>query len=205
MLPLLLISCSVFKSNYTLIDQGFKDAGMRSNTRKAAIKALKCAEKKHITPRNYFMVVDFQLPTNKKRLWMIDTSTGKVVVQDWVTHGKKSGTRDKASSFSNVPGSNQSSLGVYRGLLRTPSKHPPYNLRIQGLEKEFNSNALRRTIVVHSSKYIGNGRKGLSSGCFSVQRSVIEPLADSLRFGGLIFAYYPDSNYLNNSEYLNCD
>ena len=205
MLYLVLASCSVFKSNYKLVDQSFKEAGMSSSTRQAAVQALKCAEKKLITPRHYFMVVDFQLPTTEKRLWLIDTSSGEVVAHEWVAHGKNSGPAHQATSFSNVVRSNKSSLGVYRGLVRSPSEHPPYNLRIQGLEDDFNSNALRRTVVLHSSKYVGPGHTGRSYGCFSVQRSAIENLADNLRLGGLIFAYYPDSEYLEHSEYLNCD
>src|SRR5690606_6569055 len=62
--------------------------------------------------KDIITVIDFSLPSTKKRLWIIDLNTKTVLFNDYVAHGRNSGD-DMAVSFSNDSGSNMSSIGFY--------------------------------------------------------------------------------------------
>jgi len=49
------------------------------------------------------------------------------------------------------------------------------------------------------------GRLGRSLGCPAVRLSVARPLIDSLRGGTMVFAYYPDKDWLARSRLLEPD
>ena len=57
-------------------------------------------------------IVDFSLPSNKKRLYILDLKNHSIVLNTLVSHGKNSG-REWATSFSNRPSSCKSSPGFY--------------------------------------------------------------------------------------------
>ena len=46
------------------------------------------------------------------------------------------------------------------------------------------------------------GRLGRSWGCPAVSDAVARPLIDLVKGGNLVFAYYPDQNWLQSSAYL---
>ncbi len=83
-----------------------------------------------------------------------------------------------------------------------------YSLRLDGLEPGFNDKARDRAIVIHGAPYVNptvarlQGRLGRSLGCPAVRLSVSRPLIDSLRGGTLVFAYYPDPQWLQHSQLL---
>jgi len=54
-------------------------------------------------------IIDFSLPSDMKRLWVLDLINGKVLFRCLVSHGRNSGDL-MAKKFSNIPGSNASSL-----------------------------------------------------------------------------------------------
>ncbi len=114
-------------------------------------------------------IVDFSLPSSKKRLFVIDVKNYKLLFVTYVAHGKNSGL-DKALYFSNEPESNKSSVGFYTTLGTYTGAHG-YSLKLEGQEIGYNNKAFERDIVVHSADYVdesvvkSQGYLGRSLGC----------------------------------------
>ncbi len=151
-------------------------------------------------------IADFSQSSRHKRLYVIDFSTNQVVLNTYVAHGRNSG-QEFANKFSNVNSSYQSSLGFYRALNTYQGKHG-LSLRLQGLERNINDQALARAIVMHGADYVSEdfirqtGRLGRSLGCPAVSQAEHEKLIKLLRDGAGLFLYYPDANYLAHSKIL---
>jgi len=115
-----------------------------------------------------FILVDFSKSSIQKRLWVIENN--KVLLHTYVSHGRKSGELF-AKKFSNIVGSNMSCLGKFKTGEAYTGKHG-LSMKIHGLD-ETNSNAHKRGIVFHASKYstfkhiLRYGKLGRSLGCFS--------------------------------------
>jgi len=60
----------------------------------------------------YLTIVDFSQSSRQKRFYLLDMENGKLVKNTYVAHGKNSGV-DMATKFSNVVGSEASSLSFY--------------------------------------------------------------------------------------------
>lgn len=157
----------------------------------------------------YLTVIDFSKYCNKKRLWVIDMEEKKVVFNELVAHGVKSGS-EYAQYFSNAHSSNKSSLGFYiTGGLYYGSND--LSLKLHGLEKNFNSNAFTRGIVIHGASYVSNQlakssqRIGRSFGCPAVAHEVNKPLIESIKGGSCLFIYHPTASYLENSKIMNAN
>lgn len=152
-------------------------------------------------------VIDFSRPSTEKRMWVYDLGTRELLFQEHVAHGRNSG-HNLANAFSNIPESNQSSLGLYRAAESYIGKHG-YSLRLDGLEKGINDRARERAIVIHGAEYVNGataqaqGRLGRSLGCPAVRPEISRSLIDAVKDGGLLFAYYPDQNWLAESTFLN--
>jgi hypothetical protein len=78
----------------------------------AAINAYSQVRRRHLTAKPFVTIIDYSLPSAKKRLAVADVRTGKVLFHTYVAHGKGSGVK-YAIRFSNKPGTKTSSLGVY--------------------------------------------------------------------------------------------
>lgn len=118
--------------------------------------------------KGIYVVVDFSMPSNKKRLWVIKDK--KILLNCRVAHGKNSGVIQTAS-FSNEPESFKSCYGNFvSGKSYVGDKG--LAMRIHGLDFGINHNAYRRGIVFHSGAYVSDaylnrkGRIGRSLGCF---------------------------------------
>ncbi len=173
----------------------------------SAISAYFHARRRHLTDKPLVTVVDYSLPSTKKRLAVADLRTGKVIFYTYVAHGKGSGG-EYATRFSNKPGTNASSLGVYLTGRTYYGKHG-YSLRLKGLNPEFNGAAYRRDIVMHSAWYVSqtfaqdHGRMGRSWGCFALSPKVESAIVKLIRGGTVLLAYYPDPEWLHSSPFLN--
>jgi hypothetical protein len=83
-----------------------------------------------------------------------------------------------------------------------------YSLNLQGLEKGFNDNAYQRRVVIHGASYVEpefikqTGRAGRSWGCPSIAQTIAKPIINAIKGGSVVFAYYPDKNYLSHSNYV---
>ena len=161
---------------------------------------------RHLTDKPLVTIVDFAVPSAKRRLAVADVRTGKVVFYTYVAHGKGSGLT-YATHFSNQPGSEASSLGVYL-TGHTFYGDDGYSLRLHGLNPEFNGAAYRRDIVIHSAWYVSKafaqkyGRMGRSWGCFALDRGVESAIVKLIRDGTVLVGYYPDPKWLNSVAYL---
>ncbi len=105
-----------------------------------------------VKKNNLLSIVDFSLPSSKKRLFIIDVATGKLLFNTFVSHGRNSG-KEMATEFSNDLNSFKSSLGFFvTG--NTYSGEHGYSMRLEGMEAGINDNAYNRSIVVHAANYV---------------------------------------------------
>jgi len=171
-----------------------------------AISAYWHAREEHLTDKPLVTIVDYSLPSDVKRLAVADVATGKVLFYTYVAHGKGSGLK-YATNFSNSPGTDASSLGVYLTGQTYYGEHG-LSLRLRGLEPRFNGEAYRREIVIHSAWYVSrtfaqdHGRMGRSWGCFALSHNVESAIVRLIRGNTVLVGYYPDRKWLSTSPFL---
>ena len=171
-----------------------------------ALTAYEHVASAHLTDKPLLTIVDYALSSAKRRLAVADVRTGKVLFYTYVAHGKGSGTT-YATHFSNQPGTDASSLGVYLTGQTYYGEHG-YSLRLQGLDPGFNSEAYRRDIVVHSAWYVSknfardHGRMGRSWGCFALSPKVESAIVQVIQGHTVLVGYYPDAKWLADSPFL---
>jgi L,D-transpeptidase-like protein len=150
-------------------------------------------------------VIDYTLPSNTRRLWVVELGTAEVLMHEFVAHGSGSGGV-WATSFSNRTGSKRSSVGTFitagsyagvRGIAR----------RLVGLEPGINDHALQRGIVLHGTPGVSAararlGRLGRTEGCPAVPKESARRLVNLLGEGSVVFIWYPDRALLSSSEYV---
>jgi hypothetical protein len=128
-----------------------------------------------------------------------------------VTHGRGSdvnhdGLVDGPHALSNRDGSHQSNIGLLRtGEDYFSQKFQGDSLRLDGLEEGFNDNARSRSVVMHPAAYADKNegqRMGRSQGCPALDPDVSGEIIHTIKDGSLLFQYYPDPNWLQNSKYL---
>ena len=174
-----------------------------------ALESRDCAQRAGIVPpAQRLAVIDYTRPSTERRLWVFDLGTPRLLFAEHVAHGRGSGD-NLASHFSNDDGSHQSRLGLFE-TSETYVGGNGYSLRMDGLEPGFNDRARDRSIVMHGAWYVNpalatrQGRLGRSYGCPAVRPDVARPVIDSLKGGQLLFAYYPDADWLKRSQLLDC-
>ncbi len=171
-----------------------------------ALNAYFHVKRQHLTDKPLVTIVDYALSSAKRRLAVADVRTGKVLFYTYVAHGKGSGST-YATHFSDQPGSDASSLGVYL-TGNTYVGSDGYSLRLRGLNPKFNGAAYRRDIVVHGAWYVSkafahkHGRVGNSWGCFALSRKVEPAIVKLIRGGTVLVGYYPDPKWLDSYPYL---
>ena len=174
-----------------------------------ALGSVRCAQGSGLGTRaSRLAVIDYSISSLEPRLWVFQLDTGELLFRELVAHGRGTG-ENFAEHFSNLPGSHQTSLGlfltddVYEG-------GNGYSLRMDGLEPGVNDLARERKIVMHGAPYVDPGvgkvlgRLGRSWGCPAVRREVAHPIIDALAGGQFVFAYYPDREWLASSRFLSC-
>lgn len=173
-----------------------------------ATRAIQCALRQPKPPRRpgVLSVIDYSLPSTQPRLWVFDLEKRRLLFQELVAHGRGTG-ENLATRFSNREGSHMSSLGAFE-TEETYVGSNGYSLRLRGLEPGYNDRARERAIVIHGAPYVNpalikaQGRLGRSLGCPAVRADIARPLIDSIRNGAFVFAYYPDADWLKNSQLL---
>ena len=160
-----------------------------------ALASYKNAFDHGLTNSPILSVVDFTKESKTPRLWVIDLSEDRVLFHELVAHGKNSGDHFFATRFSNSRGSRQSSLGLFlTGNSYIGSRG--HSLKLHGLEKGVNDNALPRGIVFHGASYVSEtmakerGHIGRSFGCLSLRPKITRELIDTIKGGSVVFAYH---------------
>lgn len=142
-----------------------------------------------IKNQKYLSIIDFAQPSNKRRFYIINMADGSVWPMP-VAHGKGSDSDHDgyAEKFSNVSGSQASSLGYYL-TAETYYGSNGLSLRLDGLSST-NSNARSRAIVIHGASYVQDRDviQGRSWGCPAVPLSYRDKVISSLKGGSLIYA-----------------
>ena len=175
-----------------------------------ALRARQCAlAHGDATASTRLAVIDYSRPSTHRRLWVFDLQQQpRLLFAEFVAHGRGSGD-NLATRFSNADGSLQSSLGLFATAETYMGEHG-YSLRMDGLEPGINDHARDRAIVMHGAWYVdpklatSQGRLGRSHGCPAVREGIARPMIDALRNGQLLFAYYPDREWLARSRFLAC-
>lgn len=156
----------------------------------SAMQAYGVAKQQGLTKNSTMAVVDFSMPANQPRMFVMDADKGTILKNTYVAQGATPG-------FSNTPESHQSSLGTFQTSDVYQGKHGE-SMRINGLDKGVNDNAFKRNIVVHGANYVGPDKSGTSWGCFAVPQGEVSSLIGLTQGGSLIHAYAPDKGTLGN-------
>jgi len=163
--------------------------------REALTSAEEAAHRGLIKNRDLLTVIDYSIRSSEPRLFVFDLQHQKLLFRELCAHGKNSGD-DVPSHFSNDPGSEETSLGLFV-TEDTYIGHNGYSLKLRGLSPGLNDMAEARAIVLHGAYYVSHeaikvlGRLGRSWGCPAVRAEISRKLIDTLRGGTAIFAYYP--------------
>lgn len=133
-------------------------------------------------------VLDYGLRSTERRFHVVDMQTGAVHSLR-MSHGKGSDPNHdgRADSFSNVPGSNASSLGFARTAETYQGKHG-LSLRLDGLSPT-NTNLRKRAVVVHGADYVKDQAviQGRSEGCPAVPMPQKDQLIGAIKGGSLMY------------------
>lgn len=158
----------------------------------------------------YLYFVDLGLDNATPRGYVFDMESLELVDGPFtVAHGSGSSkVRDAVpTSFSNRPGSNASSLGLYLAQSTydfhgTAGGHAyrSVGLRLSGESGRFNSAARDRGIVVHGAPYVTAKAAGRSQGCPAMEMARADRLLPMLANGGVVFIYSPHA-----TEWLSSD
>lgn len=116
-----------------------------------AVAAKKVAERHHLN-ENYCLFVDYGIPSGQPRLFVWSYKDHKVIASTYVMHGPGRGSTARTPVFSNMPGSNCSSLGRFVVTKQHGSKLKR-SFRISGLDAN-NQTALVRGLMIHRSVWV---------------------------------------------------
>jgi hypothetical protein len=173
-----------------------------------ALNAAACARRAGAVANDRLLtVIDYSKASTEPRLWVLDLERERVLFEELVAHGRGSG-ENFATHFSNREGSHQTSLGLFR-TADTYVGSNGYSLRLDGLEAGVNDRARERAIVMHGAPYVSEfnlrtvGRLGRSHGCPALRPAIARTVIDTIKQGSLVFAYYPDKQWLQGSRFLN--
>ncbi len=173
------------------------------------VTALDCAKKFHISHRQILTVIDYSLPSNKKRLWIFDLDQGKLLYHTYVGHGITSGSL-LTSYFSNRNNSKATSMGIYL-TEKAYIGREGMSMRLNGIDSKFNNNAANRYIVMHGGWYMDPdfikqyGRSGRSWGCPALPLTLTSEIINTIKDGTFMVMYYPSERWLQESRFLNCN
>ena len=150
-------------------------------------------------------IIDYRKDSTAERMFVIDLEARRLLFRTLVAHGKNSG-ENRPVRFSNTRESKMSSLGFFVTDRTYYGKHG-YSLKLKGLEPDYNTNALVRSIVIHGADYVSqgfiqaHGRLGLSWGCPAVPSELSSRIIDSIKGGSCLFILGEVADYAEKSMF----
>jgi hypothetical protein len=198
------------KANAAILyaEMDLADSGLSHPAFQSAFIGYYKLKKKGLLRRTHILTIcDFSQSSSQQRLYVIDVRNRRVIYRTYVAHGINSG-EEYASSFSNRMESCKSSLGFYI----TSGVYTGVNglsLRIDGVDKGFNDNARKRSIVIHGANYVSlrvlhkYGVMGTTFGCPAIPSEMTTQIIPVVKNGSCFFIYYPSKRYLAESKVLN--
>lgn len=166
-------------------------------TRRAFDEAM-ASLREHGLDAHVIAIADMTRPSTEKRLFVIDLEQRKLLLRTWVAHGRNSGDLH-CTSVSDVPGSLQTSRGLFRVGAEIVSPRHGAALLLHGLDRGSNDHAEQREIIVHGADYVGqafidaHGRLGRSFGCPAVAPEVMPWLIGALAGRGYLYIHFSRS------------
>lgn len=161
-------------------------------------------------PLLYF--VDYGLPSTARRGYVFDMEKLQIIDGPFtVAHGRgSSATRNGVPTrFSNLPGSNATSLGLYvaQELYSFSGKaggraYSSVGMRLDGVSRGYNDNARRRRVVAHGAPYVTPSAAGRSEGCPAMEPARARRLLPRLADGGMVFLFAPESSWLAGDPWV---
>ena len=208
-------SGSELSGSYTLrvgltTEEDLMEEGIAADVAEDAIVAFDVAWLNGELSSFLYSITDFSLHSAQERFWIYDLAGQDLLYHLHVAHGQASSDPSNeayASTFSNIPESYQSSLGMMRGGESYTGSFG-YSMRIDGLESGFNDNVRPRAIVMHGwegsrPEYIAQyGMTAPTLGCPAVDDREVADVVDVLKDGSGMFFWYPGTNWYSSSEYL---
>lgn len=144
--------------------------------------AHKMQDRYHVTNKKYVTIIDYGKAILSTRLYLVDMDNNQIILKSTVAHAFNSGLLF-AKNFSNDYNTNLSSVGAFVTKDNYFGDYG-YSLKIKGLDKGVNSNALGRKIIFHSTK---NMRTIYSKGCFATSEVINKQLIDKIKGGTLVY------------------
>jgi len=198
----------VFSHSSCEIRKLFEELGLQDEVSFQGFKQAVIGFEKVETQKPILTLIDFSKASTEERFYVIDMENRKVLFKSHVAHGRNSGY-NYATSFSNVRGSHQSSLGFFLTGRTYHGRHG-LSLILHGLEKGINDNAKVRTIVIHGADYSdprqipSRGRLGRSWGCPALPHALTRPIINTIKDGSLLYIFSERHNegYLRESSVL---
>jgi hypothetical protein len=140
----------------------------------------------HVRNEKVWTLIDYDLPFTAVRLWVLDARRGNAVkIASHVSHAWRSG-KLFATVFSNTPGSELSSLGSFVTVPRPYDGGYGRSLRVRGLDRGENDNALARAIIFHPDLGMTH-----SAGCFMLPNAVARGIIDMIAGGSFVYVHGP--------------
>ena len=160
----------------------------------------------------YLYFVDYGLPNTAPRGYVFDMVARTVVEGPFmVAHGRGSSTNSVGipTRFSNRPGSNATSLGLYLAQetygfsgKAAGRSYGSIGLRLAGLSGDYNDNARARKVVAHGAPYVTASKAGKSEGCPAMEPARAKRLLPKLANGGLVFLFAPREDWMATDPWL---
>lgn len=146
------------------------------------------------------VIVDFSIPSSASRMFVYDRriAGGYQISSSKCAHGAGGGSTISKPVFSNVAGSECSSLGSYRLVRNDKMTNTGLPcIRLEGLDAS-NSNAASRGIVIHEGPVLADDislgfpipvTRYISQGCFTISSRTFHCLQQLVENGSTVYLY----------------